>query len=93
MLFVVKKQAKRRIDEQRRATLATTFGERIHLDLVGPTQESLHGERYLLVARDEASDYPVVAGLKTKESSEVWQKFDQMFKADEVRGVRTDNGG
>ena len=63
------------------------------MDLIGPTQESLHGERYLLVCRDEASDYPVVAGLRTKEASEVWQKFDQMFKPSEVTGVRTDNGG
>ena len=90
---IQRKRAYRRTEEERQQTTAKTFGERIHMDLVGPTEPSIHNERYLLVARDEFSDFPVVAGLKTKEPEEVWSKFSVMFTEGEAKKIRTDNGG
>jgi hypothetical protein len=62
--------------EQREASTATKVGDMVHLDLVGPTEPSYKHERYLLVARDDASGKPSCAGLVTKESGDTWNAFD-----------------
>ena len=50
---------------------ATEFGERMHIDLMGPTKPTIHGQMYLLVVRDDATDYPYVAPLPSKRPADV----------------------
>ena len=53
----------------------------VHLDLVGPLPESEEGYRYILTAIDRATRYPVAAPLKSTETVEVWQKFQDHWIA------------
>ena len=53
----------------------------VHLDLVGPLPESEEGYRYILTAIDRATWYPVAAPLKSTETVEVWQKFQDHWIA------------
>ena len=48
----------RRTDKDKHDNTATTFGERVHADLVGPTRPTLHNEVFALVTRDEGTDFP-----------------------------------
>ena len=50
--------------------VATSFGDRIHCDLVGPTRASINDEVYAMVTRDEATNYPSVRALRNKSSEE-----------------------
>ena len=89
---MTRKPARRLTADQREATSAKSFGERIHCDCVGPTEESMNGEKNLLCTRDEASGFPSVAPLKRKTAEEVAEKFVELYRPGEVKGVRTDNG-
>ena len=52
-----RKPAKRLTEEQRALTTAKEYGEKVHLDLVGPTSPTYKNERYLAVLRDEATGF------------------------------------
>ena len=47
----------------------------MHIDLVGPLPETEDGYRYILTAIDRATCYPIAVPLKSTETAEVWQKF------------------
>ena len=73
--------------------VATSFGDRIHCDLVGPTRASINDEVYAMVTRDEATNYPSVRALRNKSSEETVAAWKDMYGGFQIRSVRTDNGG
>ena len=79
--------------EERVKTTATQYDGKIHVDIIGPTQPSDKGERYLLTARDDASGQPNVAGLKDKTSETTWAGFDEAVDISKVKAIQKDYGG
>ena len=74
--------------------MAKSFGERIHVDTVGPVNESM-GFRHLLVTRDEATDYPMVLPIKVLNSRTAAAAFETLYPASAKPPVikcRPDNG-
>ena len=73
--------------------VATSFGDRIHCDLVGPTRASINDEVYAMVTRDEATNYPSVRALRNRSSEETVAAWKDMYGELQIRSVRTDHGG
>ena len=71
---------------------ATTFGARVYIDLIGPVPPDFLQNRYLLVARDEATDFPFVAALPDKQSATVANKFRKLVTDAGISLVRPDWG-
>ena len=78
--------------DERMETTAKEYGEKVHLDLLGPTRPSVKNEIYLLCARDDASGKPNVSGLKDKSAEEVWEGFDNAVDITKVKAVQKDFG-
>jgi hypothetical protein len=72
---------------------ATEFSERLHIDLMGPTKPTIHEQMYLLVARDDATDYPYVAAIPSKRPSDVRSALAKILGTTVPKSIRTDNGG
>eukprot|EP00833_Pecoramyces_ruminatium_P004671 jgi/Orpsp1_1/1178703/evm.model.c7180000066417.1 len=70
--------------------------ELLYMDLVGPVDESIHGNKYFLTILDDYSRYGWVLFLENK--SETFDKFYQWLKEIEnifrksISFIRTDNG-
>ena len=67
-------------------------GYKWHLDVIGPVLPDIRGNRYLLVARDEATDFARIAPMRDKKSSTVTDSFKSMTRGLLVRVVRPDWG-
>ena len=67
--------------QQARACQTRTISSRedlfqdLHTDLIGPLPETEDGYHYILTAIDRATRYPIAVPLKSTETTEVWQKF------------------
>ena len=90
---MARKPARRLTAEEREATTAKEYGEKLHGDLLGPTAPTYKGETYLLCLRDEATDWPAVAPLKTKTAEENWAAFEKAVDVEKIKHLRTDLGG
>lgn len=68
---------------------------RVHLDTMGPTEEALHGEKYVLVAWDEGSEYLKCLPILDKVPVHVRDAFIRGFSGErkKVVMIRCDNGG
>merc|ERR1711946_91191 len=53
----------------------------VHVDLVGPLPESEEGYKFILTCIDRATRYPVAIPLKSTETAEVWQQFQDNWIA------------
>ena len=73
--------------------VATSFGDRIHCDLVGPTRENINDEVYAMVMPDEATNYPSVRAFRNTSSEKNIAAWKDMYGGLQIRSVRTDNGG
>ncbi len=76
------------------ARRAEKFGQVVHVDTVGPTDAAVDGEARVIVARDDATDFPIASGVKDAESATAWRAMREMFDIEggEITGVRTDKG-
>ena len=82
----------RRTDPARRE-VATAFGGRIHCDLIGPVHEAPGSLKHLLVTRDEATEFILVAALRGHSSGEVTKAFKNLYPPDvKIKKVRPDSG-
>ena len=76
---------------------ANQVGDRVDMDLIGPiNEESLGKKRYILLTKDEFSDYSHIYMLNNKgEVAEKLQNYIGVFEAESghrIRMIRTDNG-
>ena len=53
----------------------------VHVDLVGPLPETEEGYKFILTCIDRATRYPVAIPLKSTETAEVWQQFQDNWIA------------
>ena len=84
----------RAVPIDQRSDMAQRFGERIHVDTVGPIKEPM-GYNHLLVTRDEATDYPMVLPLKVFISRITAAAFETLYPASAKPAIlkcRPDNG-
>jgi len=79
----------RRVHNPRRAT---EFGERVHVDTIGPLDAGRDGSRFVLVARDEATGWAAAVPLPTKESRGIARAYDAAFGFGRTREIRSDPG-
>lgn len=75
----------------------TEVGERVDMDLIGPiNEESLGKKRYILLAKDNFSDYSHVYMIGNKsEVAEKLQNYIGVFESEsnrKIRSIVTDNG-
>ena len=87
------RKAARRVKKSLNAKRMKKFAERIHLDLIGPTEQAMNGSRYLFNTLDDATVFGKAAGLETKLPPEVLRRFQDMYRGymKSGTGIRSDN--
>lgn len=51
------------------ANSVTDFLDRVHIDIIGPVDADVLGNKYLFVARDEWADWPFVMPMKDRQAA------------------------
>ena len=59
--------------------------KRVHLDLCGPTDQALHGERYVAIFWDEATGYIKAVCLRRNIPEEVKVAFVKAFGNEKLK--------
>ena len=62
------------------------------LDLIGPMPPDYSGNKHLLVARDEATDYALIHPIADKSGSTVTDAYKAVTHDSEIQKVRPDWG-
>ena len=72
-----------------------TPGEKLHIDLAGPTDPTLHDDHYVLIGFDEGSEYLKALPLRNKTPVEVKRVYIRGYGGERkpAKILRCDNGG